>query len=348
MTKPRKALISLDDTPYYHCVSRCVRRAFLCGLDRLTSRSFEHRRGWIADRMKGLASVFAIDIAAFCVMENHHHLVVRVDRKRALGWSQAEVFERWRHLFTGPLVMQRFLAGDVLLQVELALVDQLCATYRERLTSISWFMRCLNEPIARWANAEDKCTGRFWEGRFKSQALLDDVALLSCMTYVDLNPIRAGMASTPETSDYTSIQERLGIAVRRPAETAAEQSQEHGLKRKPLPLAGLMPFSGWESNTTPENALPYALPDYIELVDWAGRAVREGKRGFIPGNLPPIFKRIGVDPAIWLDTTLHFRMKFFHAVGPVAGLKALCKRFGGKWLQGKRACALLYPDPSPA
>ena len=100
MTKPRKALISLEGTPYYHCVSRCVRRAWLCGFDKLTSRSFEHRRGWIVDRMKGLASVFAIDIAAYAIMSSHHHAILHVDRKRALGWSRTEVFERWRQLFS--------------------------------------------------------------------------------------------------------------------------------------------------------------------------------------------------------------------------------------------------------
>jgi len=70
-------------------------------------------------------------------------------------------------------------------------------------------MQLLNQYIARQANIEDKVTGCFWESRFKSQALLDERALLTCMAYVDLNPIRAAMAKTPENSDYTSIQERI-------------------------------------------------------------------------------------------------------------------------------------------
>jgi REP element-mobilizing transposase RayT len=355
MTRPRKALISCDDTPYYHCVSRCVRRAFLCGYDRLTARSFEHRRGWIVRRIKELAAVFAIDVAAFCAMSNHVHTVLHVDPKRAAAWTTKEVFERWTQLFAGPDIVQRYLRGDPLLAVELTLLDSLCATYRERLCSISWFMRCLNEPIARWANAEDGCTGRFWESRFKCQALLDEVALLSCMTYVDLNPIRAGIAKPPEQSDYTSIQERLGIRVERSeAERGIESSKEallatHERKlRKRLPLAELMAFGGWSSGSSPEAVIPYALADYIELVDWAGRIVREDKKGFIDAATPPILQRLGVDPDVWLDAALHFQARFHSAVGPVASLQALCNRLGRKWLREKRACGMLYPDPSPA
>ena len=109
-----------------------------------------------------------------------------------------------------------------------------------------------------------------------------------------------------------------------------------------------MPFAGWESKHMPDDALPFSLSDYIELVDWTGRAIRDDKRGFISNSVPPIFQRIGVDPAIWLEMTPHFRRKFFQAVGPVATLKQLCERFGGKWFQGKRNCCKLYPDPSPA
>jgi REP element-mobilizing transposase RayT len=190
-------------------VSRCVRRAFLCGEDELTGKNFEHRRQWIEDRLLVLANIFAIDIAAYAVMSNHYHVVLHINREQALSWSELEVVEHWHRLFKGSLLSQRFYQGDVLNKAELnALSGQVCE-WRDRLMSISWFMRCTNEPIAREANHEDEATGRFWEGRFKSQALLDEKALAACMAYVDLNPIRARMAESPEQSDHTSVKQRI-------------------------------------------------------------------------------------------------------------------------------------------
>ena len=198
MTRPRSSLVSLSDTPWYHVVCRCVRRAFLCGDDALTGKNHDHRRAWIVDRVKQLAGVFAIDVAAYAVMSNHYHLVLRVDAARARGWSNEEVLRRWTQLFDGPKLVQTRLSdqADALDAASLARVEEWAETYRARLMDISWFMRVLNETIARQANAEDKVTGRFWEGRFKSQALLDEQAILTAMTYVDLNPIRAAMAET--------------------------------------------------------------------------------------------------------------------------------------------------------
>ena len=191
MPKPRKAQISLQDTPYYHCVSRCVRHTFLCGVDKHTGHSYEHRRQWVEDRLLFLGSVFSIDICAFAVMSNHTHVVLHIDKEQALNWSELEVLERWHKLYSGTLLTQRFMhqpLRDDMSKAELKMVSQIVDIYRQRLFDISWFMRCLNEYIARQANKEDNCTGRFWEGRFKCQALLDEAALMACMAYVDLNP----------------------------------------------------------------------------------------------------------------------------------------------------------------
>ena len=278
MTRPRSALVSLSDTAWYHCVSRCVRRAFLCGQDSLTGQNFNHRRGWIATRIKELAHIFAIDVAAYAVMSNHYHLVAHIDRERALAWSTEEVLTRWTQLFTGPLLVVRYLspARDQMGQAEMAMVREMAETYRARLHDLSWFMRVLNESLARQANAEDDCTGRFWEGRFKSQALLDEQALLAAMAYVDLNPVRAGMAETPESSDYTSIQERLGCA---PAATPNEPVQEPA--PEPLPQAPLMPFDATGRTAW---AVPFGFEEYVALVEWTGRLVHPAKRRLYPGQ----------------------------------------------------------------
>ncbi len=209
MTRPRQALISLADTPYYHITSRCVRRAFLCGVDHYSGQSYEHRRQWVVDRIRLLSSLFAIDVCAYAVMSNHYHLVLKLCPEQLENQSDDQIMDRWCTLFKGPLLVQRYLDGESLSPPERSTVSDIFNVWRTKLGSISWFMRCLNQPIARQANLEDKCTGKFWESRFKSQALKSEEALLSCMTYVDLNPVRAEMATSLETSDYTSIQERI-------------------------------------------------------------------------------------------------------------------------------------------
>ncbi len=194
MTQSRQSQISLVDTPYYHCISRCVRRAFLCGEDKYSGQNFGHRRQWVAERMRFLAGVFTIDICAYAIMSNHYHLVLHADSKENECLSHVEVCQRWCQLYSAPPLVERWMKEQLNTQAEQAAALEIIDNWRARLVDISWFMRCLNEYIARKANAEDKCKGRFWEGRFKSQALLDEEALLACMAYVDLNPVRAKMA----------------------------------------------------------------------------------------------------------------------------------------------------------
>ncbi|MES9832159.1 MAG: alpha-amylase family glycosyl hydrolase [Candidatus Thiodiazotropha sp. DIVDIV] len=268
MTISRKQQICLDETPYYHCISHCVRRAFLCGEDELTGRSYEHRREWIVEKLKQLDGVFSISICAYAVMHNHTHTVLKVDRETALNWRDDEVILRWTKLYKPGPIVDRYLNGIKLTKAELNVVAEDIEKWRHRLYDISWFMRNLNEGIAREANEEDGCTGKFWEGRFKSQALLDDAALLTCMSYVDLNPIRAKIADRPEASDFTSIQERISHYQKEREKTRNHQNittiaPEH-----------LLPFVGGEHKDK-KPCLNFSLPDYLELIDWAGRAIRE-------------------------------------------------------------------------
>ena len=287
MTRAREQLISLETTSYYHCISRCVRRAFLCGEDSLTGKNYEHRKSWVIERLRQLAEIFAIDICAYAVMSNHYHLVLRVDVETAKRWEIDQVIARWAQLFSVPMLVARYMRGETVTKAEIAEAEKIIETWRERLHDISWFMRALNEHLARRGNEEDNCKGRFWEGRFRSQALLDEAAVLTCMSYVDLNPIRADMAATPEQSDFTSIQQRI----RRYAKTEERASTE-----KPP----LMPLNKQHKDPH-RHAIGFTTKDYLELVDWAGRSIREGKRGAIEQTAPPILQRLGLEPARYLE-----------------------------------------------
>ena len=215
MATPRSLTVDSSTSGVYHCTSRCVRRAFLCGKDFYTGRDYEHRRGWVNDRVKELAGLFSVEICSYSVMSNHIHVIVRTLPEQVAGWDDEEVARRWLQLYPGPGKSHRRDQRGWLLPPEESDVQKLCmdreklAIRRERLTNLSWFMRCLNEPIARRANEEDKCTGHFWEGRFGCEKLDDEGDLLACMQYVDLNPIRAGLAETPEDSEFTSAQDRI-------------------------------------------------------------------------------------------------------------------------------------------
>ena len=319
----RKHQVSLDVTSFYHCLSRCVRRSYLCGYDRESQRNFEHRKQWLVDQMHQLAEVFAIRICAYAIMSNHYHLVLFVDRELALSWSDEEVVNRWAGLFPMSKAAAWRTLGVDLDSLNDAQRDQL-NTWREQLYDMSWFMRKLNEFIARQANKEDDCTGRFWEGRFKSQALLDESALLTCMAYVDLNPIRAGICKTPETSEFTSIKERL-------------ESYRH----KTPAAKTLCVFENEDlhadSQDKPAGVLPCSQEDYFELVDATGRMVKAGKTGSIPEHLAPILSRVNINSETWLDTVKTLGQAFAGFIGRSENIEAHMESFGRQRIHGLRS-----------
>ena len=327
MTQSRQSQVSLSDTPYYHCISRCVRRAYLCGEDKYTEKSFEHRRQWVVERMHYLASLFNIDICAYAIMSNHYHLVLHIDEQHNESLTHEEVCERWCQLYSKPVLVERWQSEQTTSEAENKAALTIINRWKGRLADISWFMRCLNEFIARKANKEDECSGRFWEGRFKSQALLDEDALLTCMAYVDLNPIRAKMAASVESSEYTSAYERI-----------------HGIQQqgKPSDLYHKKPLFGFigDENQNDTQGIPFSLLDYIELVDWSGRIIREDKRGAISSQRPRLLSTLGLENDIWLLLASSFGKDYHGAVGSLEALAAYAGNTGKRWIASKNQLRL--------
>ena len=193
MTISRTRQICLEQTPYYHCVSRCVRRAFLCGTDRYSGHSYEHRREWV-------------------------------------------------------------------------------------------------ESL---------------------QALLDNTAVIRCMAYVDLNPVRAGIAETPETSDFTSLKYRLDHKAHRLVPFLRPDIEIQGLK-EPLPLA---------------------FHEYLDLVDWTGRIIRDDKKGSIPQAYPPTLDRLNTSQQQWIQAMRPHKGWVQRAVGSADKLQQYCRAIGQQWLR---------------
>lgn len=315
MTAPRRTLVDKHHSGYYHCISRCVRRAFLCGLDAYTSLNYDHRKVWVHARLAKLLSIFAIDCAGFAVMSNHLHTVLRTDPKRAKAWSPEEVALRWRALFPRkPGVVTPEQIKEIVSNA--ALVER----YRQRLTDLSWFHRCLNENIARRANAEDECTGRFWQGRFKCQALKSPAAVLACCVYVDLNPIRAGAASTPEESDYTSVQQRIRALTKRRTDSSGAATPSILSQRE---VCGL------------------SEQQYIGLVDETARCLVEGKRS-MPKDYLPIFERLEISASGWVVNARSQSKLFRRVIGPLDSLKALARQKGQQWFHGQAAAVKVF------
>ena len=312
MTQARSQLVPRGSDGLYHCVQRCVRRAFLCGNDDYTGRSFEHRKAWVEERLGLLAECFAISIHAYAVMSNHLHLVVQLAPDAVAGWTDLEVAARWVRLFP-----PRFDDANAVQAKCRRLIDdpERLRLIRSRLSDLSWLMRCLAEPIARRANREDRCKGRFWEGRFKAQRLCDERALLAAMAYVDLNPVRAGIAQSLEASAHTSATARIA--------TAGKTPQTLGM---PLsPILGV-----------PRPSLAITTADYLQLLDWTGRQLAPGKRGRITGDAPACLRAVDTDAARWTTRMRGVGSGYWRAVGSAEQLIALAHQIGQRWLKGLR------------
>lgn len=311
MAQPRSQLVPTDERCAFHCVQRCVRRAWLCGRDEYTGTSYEHRKRWIEERILLVGNCFAVAIHAYAVMSNHLHLVLETEPLAPQSWDDEYVARRWVRLFP-PREAEATAFED---KIQAVVNDPArLSVIRARLGDLSWLMKCLAEPIARRANAEDVCTGRFWEGRFKSQALRDEKALLAAMAYVDLNPVRAGMATDLEPQQHTSVSARIGEARAQPALLACMMQPR---------VATIAPC--WPS---------IRVQDYLMLVEWTGKQQRSDTCGGHFGTAPPIVERWDGSPRRWLMRVNAIGSRYWRVVGDAQDLIDTATKLGQRWLRG--------------
>ena len=285
MTRPRSELVDRENGGFYHLGARCVRRAMLCGEDPDTGRDFSHRRAWIEKLMLELAEVFTVHVNEYAVMSNHYHITVDYRPQERFEFSDEEVARRWLKVFppSDPEQLEDKVA---------ALLDEpeRLAVLRERLGDLSWYMSRLNETVARLANREDDCTGRFWQGRFKSKNLPDARSVWASMAYDALNPVRAGMADRVDAPQHTGPQRRLEEAEEQP-----ELLDE--------PLTPLVVRDGRVTSAKPPAPTQeMTLREYHAHVEWT---VGYQRQGTAPVRAPP---KLG-DAQSWIALVASFRQR---------------------------------------
>jgi hypothetical protein len=331
MTMARAQLVDVSLARRYHCVTRCVRRAFLLG------EGGQNRKEWLESRLEELADIFAVAVGGFSVLDNHLHVLLRLDPDVAEAWSDEEVVRRWGRLFP-PRDKSRRPIPVTEHWVRWRLSDApWIATARLRLQSLSWFMKCLKEPLSRLANRQDKTRGTFFEGRFKSVAVCDEEALLAISVYIDLNPVAAQVATTPETSEYTSIKQRLEHVEAQDATARLEAAKEGSVAasraavglEETLWLCPIEDRRGLDS-TREGMVQGFSLGSYVQLVDYSGRLFRHGKAS-ISAELAGIFERLGCSAQYWQNRMEKLRdgqlVGRFFATSR-AKLREIAERFG--------------------
>lgn len=302
MTVARSQLVNLSETRWYHCISRCVRGASL-----LAQGEFD-RKGWIEKRLQTLSSIFAISVSSYAVMDNHLHMCCRIDPEVAQAWSAEDVARRWYELFP-----KRDKEGEPLPITDAWIEDHVVDAVwvekmRARLQELGWLMKCLKEPLSRLINSEEGKRGTLFEGRYKSIAILDEASLLATNAYIDLNPVAAGIAQTPEQSAYTSVKQRT--------EHVAEQDRLDDLEAaREGKVAASKRAKFLEENlwlcpiedrrrlldTEREGMLEgFPFASYLLFLDFVGRKNREGKAS-IPAELDCILTRLGCDAGCVAD-----------------------------------------------
>ena len=350
----RVEVFAADEVAIVHVMNRTVRRCFLLGDDAVTGKNYDHRKVWIDEQLVHQAKHFGIDLLCQAIMSNHIHLILRSRPDVVKQWSNEEVARRWLMLCPErrdekrrPLEPTEFEVNSIVSNKEKL------ATVRSRLSDISWWMRLLSQNIAQRANREDSEVGKFWQARYRAVRLLDETAILACAAYVDLNPIRAAMAQTIETSDFTSAQKRFsvfgvrfsentgedsatdkirGSMLLQPEQTTSAAEEAPSAERRVSGTGGsvrhLAPveLKEREGETGPcvhragarcsnKGFLPMSTAEYLSLLDWTARQQRSDKPGSTPKQFGRLFERLGISVEAWNELVRNFGRLFSVVAG---------------------------------
>ena len=342
---PRRILFVKGRQGVFHCWTRCAQRACLLGPDPETGKDCSHRREWIIIRQKQLAALFAIDIEFRAEMRNHLHVVLRTMPRVAKRMGRQEVVRRWLTITRLAKCMSDDLPEpDPKLVEELAKDKKGVEKMRRRLSDISWFMGTLCENISRRSNAESGTSGHFWESRYKCRECLDKSAILLCGIYVDLNPIKAGEAKSPETAVHTSIYARLQAQSQRKNASNRADGWLGELTLQPEKKANesLANSSRSGRRASDMGILPMSLDDYLKLLKWTARLLRSGQRKTIPKDLGTILDHMEVNAEAWLDTVNDYEDAFCHVVGTPESIAKVAERLNVRCMKGAPASQRIF------
>ena len=348
MTMARSQIVKPGEVGVYHTQSRCVRRAYLCGIDDYSGKSYEHRRQWIVDRLEFLSGLFRMDVLGFSVLSTHWHGVFQTRPDLVVNLRDEEVARRWTKAFPGkrdiPPERRQQATEDAI--KELMGDGEKLEKVRFRLGNLSWFMKAMNENISLRSNREDGVRGHFWEARFKCQALLDEAAILTCMVYVDLNPVRAKMAEGLEDSRFTSAYDHIMARKAREKSKALEMIGDHihPLHARRLEAALNPEQDKWLLSFDDEDFPISNITEeaYLKLVDATGRCMRSKKRGSIDPSMTPILEAVDINVAKWVEGVERYGSRTCRVVGHVEAICHAATHSTVKFFKGRDLCGDLF------
>lgn len=329
----RSKLIDPAESQVIHCVQHCVRRATLLGDNPITGKDCCHRKEWVRERLQLLASVFGIDCLTYAVQSDGFHLVLRSRPDVVKSWKDEEVARRWLQLFRKNCGENDASAEPTEKEIKkLTRSKKGLAILRERLGNISWWMRCLSENIARRANKEDECRGRFWDGRFKAQLLLDDEAILACAAYVDVAPVRAAFADPTEEKTLSGCDDRLRDSRQSKRRHAKSRSRKRSRRKQRGNWLG-----GFQLAPRPEAPIrkelpPKALTAYQKLITWTRARVRDKTSGRVPIEVKKILSSLSLEADQWIELISRFDDIFGRAVGTADSLRREAANRDQDWM----------------